>query len=116
MTETDFDPVRASYDAAGQGSIQGLAWGHGQRMLAAMPVRLSVEVGAARMRLRDILALAPGSVVELDRAADAPVDVKVNGTLIARGEIVATDGQFGIRLTEIVDDADSGEPQLERRA
>jgi flagellar motor switch protein FliN len=72
------------------------------RMLADVPVRLSVEVGSASLRLRDILALGEGSVVELDRQADDLLDIKVNGTLIAKGEVVSTNGRFGVRLVEVM--------------
>jgi flagellar motor switch protein FliN/FliY len=54
------------------------------------------------MAVRDLLALGPGSLVELDRAAGSPVDVLVNGKLIARGEVVVIDEDFGIRISEIV--------------
>lgn len=84
-------------------------------LLAQVPVRLSVEVGAASLRLRDVLALEEGGVIELDRQADEPLDIKVNGTLIARGEIVVNDGRFGVRLVEICDDGNGGFPQVERR-
>ncbi len=68
----------------------------------AISVRLSVEVGAITMRLRDVLALEVGSVHTLDRRVDAPVDVLINEKLIARGEIVTVGDRFGVRLTEIV--------------
>jgi flagellar motor switch protein FliN/FliY len=58
------------------------------------------------MTVRDLLALAPGSVVELDRVAGSPVDLLVNGTLIARGEVVVVDDEFGVRITEIISAAD----------
>ena len=54
------------------------------------------------MLLRDILQLAPGSVIELDRAAGGPVDLLVNNTLVARGEVVVIDEEFGLRVTEVV--------------
>jgi flagellar motor switch protein FliN len=84
-------------------------------LLAQVPVRLSVEVGAASLRLRDVLSLEEGGIIELDRQADEPLDIKVNGTLIARGEIIVTDGRFGVRLVEIVADAADGWPMVERR-
>jgi flagellar motor switch protein FliN len=84
-------------------------------LLAQVPVRLSVEVGAASLRLRDVLALEEGGVIELDRQADEPLDIKVNGTLIARGEIIVTDGRFGVRLVEIVADGADAWPLVERR-
>jgi flagellar motor switch protein FliN/FliY len=65
-------------------------------------VRLSVEVGAVRLPLRDVLALQPGAVHTLDRRVDAPVDVLINDRLIARGEIVTIGDRFGVKLTEIV--------------
>ena len=69
-------------------------------------VNVSVELGQCEMTMRDILQLAPGSVVQLDRAANAPVDLFVNQRLIARGEIVVVGERFGIKITEIV----SGQP------
>jgi flagellar motor switch protein FliN/FliY len=71
-------------------------------MLHDVEMAVTVELGRTRMTVRDILGLGPGTVVELDRAAGAPVDVVVNGTLIARGEVVVIDEEFGIRVTEIV--------------
>lgn len=68
----------------------------------AITVRLSVEVGAMRLSLRDVLGLAVGSVHTLDRRVDQPVDVLVNERLIARGEIVAIGDRFGVKLTEIL--------------
>jgi flagellar motor switch protein FliN/FliY len=65
-------------------------------------VRLSVEVGAVRMSLRDVLALQAGAVHALDRRVDQPVDVLINERLIARGEIVSIGDRFGVKLTEIV--------------
>ena len=63
---------------------------------------VTAELGRRRMTVRDLLALTPGSVIELDRAAGSPIDVLVNGTLIARGEVVVIDEEFGIRISEIV--------------
>ncbi len=77
----------------------------GSRPLAILKdveMGVTAELGRRRMTVRDLLALTPGSVIELDRAAGAPVDVLVNGTLIARGEVVVIDEEFGIRIAEIV--------------
>ena len=71
-------------------------------MLHDVEMAVTVELGRTKMTIRDILGLSAGTVVELDRAAGAPVDVVVNGTLIARGEVVVIDEEFGIRVTEIV--------------
>lgn len=72
------------------------------RMLADIPVRMSVEVGSTQLRLADVLGLNEGSVVELDRQADEFLDIMVNGTLVARGEVVTVNGRYGIRVVEIV--------------
>jgi flagellar motor switch protein FliN/FliY len=82
----------------------GSAFG-GSRPLAILKdveMGVTAELGRRRMTVRDLLALTPGSVIELDRAAGSPVDVLVNGTLIARGEVVVIDEEFGIRIAEIV--------------
>jgi flagellar motor switch protein FliN/FliY len=75
------------------------------RLLADVQVELAVEIGRVKLPLRELLSLAPGAVLELDRAADAPVDVLVNGCLVARGEVVVIDGEFGVRVTAVVDRA-----------
>jgi flagellar motor switch protein FliN len=83
----------------------GAAGFAGSRPLAILKdveMGVTAELGRRRMTVRDLLALTPGSVIELDRAAGAPVDVLVNGTLIARGEVVVIDEEFGIRIAEIV--------------
>jgi flagellar motor switch protein FliN/FliY len=67
-----------------------------------VPVTLSMEVGRTRVPIRNLLQLTQGSVVELDRAAGEPLDVFVNGTLIAHGEVVVINERFGIRLTDVV--------------
>lgn len=73
------------------------------RLLSEVQVELAVELGRVKLPLRDLLSLAPGAVLELDRAADAPVDVLVNGCLVARGEVVVIDGEFGVRITAVVE-------------
>ncbi|MDB5713236.1 MAG: fliN [Sphingomonadales bacterium] len=71
-------------------------------LLARIPMRLSVEVGSASMTLAELIAMKQDAVVELDRQTDDPLDILVNGTLIARGEVVTVDGRYGIRICEIV--------------
>ncbi|HET8691352.1 MAG TPA: flagellar motor switch protein FliN [Steroidobacteraceae bacterium] len=71
-----------------------------------VPVTMSLEVGRARLTIGELLQLGPGSIVELDRAAGEPLDVLLNGRLVARGEVVVTDDRFGIRLLDIVSRAD----------
>ncbi len=67
-----------------------------------VPVELAVEVGRTTMTIRETLAIAPGSIISLDRMAGEPVDLLVNGRRIARGEVVAVDEEFGLRVTEVV--------------
>ncbi len=67
-----------------------------------IPVTLSMELGRTRISIRDLLKLKSGSVVELPKMADEPMDVLVNGTLVARGEAVVVEDKFGIRLTDVV--------------
>ena len=71
-------------------------------LILDVAVTLALEVGRARMSVRDLLQLAPGAVVELDRLAGEPLDVLVNGVRIARGEVVVVNEKFGIRLTDVV--------------
>ncbi|MFT6734748.1 MAG: flagellar motor switch protein FliN/FliY [Polaribacter sp.] len=67
-----------------------------------IPVSLSMEVGSTQIAIRNLLQLTQGSVVELDRLAGEPLDVKVNGTLIAHGEVVVVNEKYGIRLTDVM--------------
>ena len=71
-----------------------------------VPVTLSMEVGRTRVPIRNLLQLNQGSVVELDRAAGEPLDVFVNGTLVAHGEVVVINEKFGIRLTDVISPAE----------
>jgi len=71
-----------------------------------IPVTLSMEVGRSRISIRNLLQLNQGSVVELERAAGEPLDVYVNGTLIAHGEVVVVNEKFGIRLTDVISPAE----------
>ena len=71
-----------------------------------IPVTISLEVGHTNINIRNLLQLNQGSVVELDRLAGEPLDVLVNGTLIAHGEVVVVNEKFGVRLTDIISTAD----------
>src|SRR5688572_23840367 len=71
-----------------------------------VPVTLSLEVGRTRLPIRSLLQLNQGSVVELERAAGDPLDVFVNGTLVAHGQVVVVNEKFGIRLTDVVSPAE----------
>ena len=76
--------------------------GRGVELLHGVAMEVTVELGRTRLSVRDLLALTPGDVVELDRAAGSPADLLVNGRLIARGEVVVLDENFALRVTEIV--------------
>ena len=75
-------------------------------MILDVPVTLAMEVGRTRISIRNLLQLNQGSVVELDRAAGEPLDVFVNGTLVAHGEVVVVNEKFGIRLTDVISPAE----------
>ncbi|WP_324650463.1 flagellar motor switch protein FliN [Georgenia sp. H159] len=72
------------------------------RVLYDVELTLTAEIGRTRMPLRDVLALTPGTVLELDRAAGSPADVMVNGRLVARGNVVVVDEDYAVRITEII--------------
>jgi flagellar motor switch protein FliN/FliY len=74
----------------------------GLDLLRDVSMEITVELGRARLTIGELMALQPGQVVELDRAASMPADLLVNGTLVARGEVVVVDGSFGLRIAEIV--------------
>ena len=73
------------------------------RVLENIEVALTVEVGGAEMKIKELLRLGEGSVVELDRLAGDPLDILANGTMIAKGEVVMVGERYGVRFTEIVD-------------
>jgi flagellar motor switch protein FliN len=105
MSEAPFGPVEEP-----QGTNN-----RNYRMLADIPLRLSVEVGSTSLKLADLLDLAEGSVVELDRQANELLDILVNGTLVAKGEVVTVNGRFGIRVVDVVA-TDARLNSLERRS
>ena len=71
-------------------------------LLLDVPLDIAVELGRARMSIQDLLALGPGSVIELDKIAGEALDILVNDRLVARGEAVVVNDKFGIRITDIV--------------
>lgn len=91
----DFQNLEAdsAADSLGESSLD---------MILDIPVTISVEIGRTKISISNLLKLNQGSVVELDRLAGEPMDVVVNGTLIAHGEIVVVNEKFGIRLTDII--------------
>ena len=86
-------------DAGADSSVQ-------LELIQNVAVSISVEVGRSSLRIRDLLRLGQGSVVELDRVAGEPLNVCVNNTVIARGEVVLVNERYGIRLTQVVDPED----------
>lgn len=84
----------------------GSADGPNLDVILDIPVTISMEVGNTDITIRNLLQLNQGSVVELDRLAGEPLDVKVNGTLIAHGEVVVVNEKFGIRLTDVISQAE----------
>ena len=83
-------------------------------LLAGVSLRISVEVGSASLTLAELLSLNEGSVIELDRQANDLLDIFANGTLVAKGEVVAVEGRYGIRVIDIVA-PERGLSALERR-
>jgi flagellar motor switch protein FliN len=71
-------------------------------LLLDVPLDVAVELGRSRLSIQDLLALGPGSVIELDKIAGEPLDILVNDRLVARGEAVVVNDKFGVRITDIV--------------
>ena len=70
-----------------------------------VPVSLTIELGGCQLPMREVLQLNIGSVVQLDKAADAPVELSINGKLIARGEVVIIEDRYGVKITEVIGSA-----------
>lgn len=97
-------PAPQSQAAPGAGhTLRGSTASNGLAMLRDVALEVSVELGRTDMTLAEVLALHIGSVVELDRPAGSPVDVRVNGTLLARGEVVVIEGEYAVRISEVID-------------
>lgn len=99
---------RLAVRISGRGSRGGRVTGGAPRLhrIAGVQMELTVEVGRTRMAVRDVLALEPGQVIELDRSAGAPADVRLNGRVIAHGEIVVVDQDYAVRITRILENAE----------
>jgi flagellar motor switch protein FliN/FliY len=109
MSETDASgaPVeRAEFDELGDNASAEAGQDINLDVVLNVDLDLALEVGRATISVRNLLQLNQGSVVELDRLAGEPLDVLVNGTLIARGEVVVVNEKYGIRLTDVVSPAE----------
>ena len=103
-TENQTDESSAAPNAAdGAGNAPSKVTAENLRVLENVEVQMTVEVGNTEIKIRDLLRLNEGAVIELDRLAGDPLDILVNGTMIAKGEIVMVGERFGVRFTEIVD-------------
>lgn len=91
--ESVFKPLDKGAGAAGMRDLE---------MIMDIPVKLTVELGRTRITIKQLLELAQGSVVELEGLAGEPMDILINGYLIAQGEVVVVDDKYGIRITEII--------------
>lgn len=97
------DPATAvSLDELQDESVPAITDNPDLDVILDIPVSISMEVGSTEIAIRNLLQLSQGSVIELDRMAGEPLDVRVNGTLIAHGEVVVVNERFGIRLTDVV--------------
>jgi len=92
----------AAFANFASGAAGATGAGNDISMILDIPVQLTVELGRARLPIKNVLQLAQGSVVELEALAGEPMDVLVNGYLIAQGEVVVVNDKFGIRLTDVV--------------
>ena len=96
-------PEKVEYGMLQEGAVaEGDAKDINLEVILDVPVTISMEIGRTRINIRNLLQLTQGSVVELDRLAGEPMDVLVNGTLIAHGEVVVVNDKFGIRLTDVL--------------
>jgi flagellar motor switch protein FliN/FliY len=100
MTDQDTQPTEQDIqDSPGEAAPRPQI---NSELLQGIQVSLSVEVGRATLKIRDLLRLTQGSVVELDRIAGEPVDLLVNNTIVAQGEVVLVNERYGLRLTRVI--------------
>jgi flagellar motor switch protein FliN/FliY len=100
------DVERANFQSLSPGGGKPAGDEANLEVILDVPVTISMEIGRTHISIRNLLQLNQGSVVELDRLAGEPLDVLVNGTLIARGEVVVVNEKFGIRLTDVISPAE----------
>lgn len=90
--------------------------GSGMGRVRDIPLEITVELGRTRLLIRDIMDLSAGSIIELDKIAGEPVDLFANGLLVARGEVIVIDDNFGVRVTEIITARDREAPEKDAHA
>lgn len=100
-SQPESKPAASVFEQLSGGSA-GTSVHHDLDMILDIPVQMTVELGRTRIAIKSLLQLAQGSVVELDGMAGEPMDVLVNGCLIAQGEVVVVNDKFGVRLTDII--------------
>lgn len=98
-------PKRVQYCSMNDPAVetQPIEQGPDLSLVRDVHVTASVEVGRKQLRLADALNIAPGAIIQLDREIDSPLDLLINGQIVARGEVVVVDNDFGIRIVEIID-------------
>jgi len=106
MAEQPAQAAAAEFDSLEDTSVGPVAEDENLDVILDIPVTISMEIGRTNISIRNLLQLNQGSVVELDRLAGEPMDVLVNGTLVAHGEVVVVNEKFGIRLTDVISPAE----------
>ena len=101
--QTPVDTVVRPVEFAPVSGAMGAGSRSGMDLILDVQLQVTVELGRTTLKVREVLALGPGAVVELDKHAGEPVDVVVNNKRVARGEVVVIDENFGVRVTEIID-------------
>ena len=112
MSENEEQPVEENAEAQAEEVLeQAVDSAIDQEVIQAIPINLTIEVGSTTLKLKDLLKLSQGSLLELDRTAGELMDIKVNNTVIAKGEVVeTTEGKYGITVVEIVAPLDRIKP------
>ncbi len=112
MSENEEQPVEENAEAQAEEVLeQAIESAIDQEVIQAIPINLTIEVGSTTLKLKDLLKLSQGSLLELDRTAGELMDIKVNNTVIAKGEVVeTTEGKYGITVVEIVAPLDRIKP------
>ncbi len=111
MSEFEADDALEKDDSAGAEELteeneEKIPSKMNREVIENIPVTLAIEVGRASLKIRDLMRLTQGSVVELDRLAGEPLDIVVNDTVVAQGEVVLVNDRYGVRLTQVISAAD----------